>query len=420
MRLVTAMTLAGVVYVLAGNTAATAEDPIAAYERRIEQQQRELDEMRRELEALKRSMTRPASNPAEVVGEAAAETEPEQNFVLRKNENLSLSLSGRVHRMLLTVDDGANSDLFFTDSEQGPTMLRLDAAGRVSDSFTLGAALETGIRQNRPFLVSQDSPESATSVTVRIAEAYFESARFGRLSLGRGFASAWMAPEIDLSGTQYASLLPVGMLAPGMKFVNAANNSLSDVQVLDHFVDVERLLAADRMRYDSPRFGPGLQVSGSVASDGRWDAALRAKPRTFGDWMLVGGAAYLNKPFSTTDRRYDAGVSVLHKPSGLNLTVGGTRERLTSGRDSKSYVIKAGWLADLVSLGKTAFSVDYYSVSDLRLANDAGESFGLFAVQKWPKYGLDMYAGYRRYEVDRPDTTLKTLDVYVLGVGFNF
>lgn len=399
---------------------AQSAEQLAAYERRIAEQQRQLDEMRRELEALKAAMQAPADAQAEVAAAADATPAPDRRYTLRKNENLAVTFSGRVHRMLLAVDDGANTDAFFTDSEQGPTMFRFDATGEVSDSLTIGGTLETGLRQNRPIQISQDSPESPTSVTVRLAEAYFHSTRYGRLSMGRGFAAAWLAPEIDLSGTQYASLLPVGMLAPGMKFVDAADNSLSDIRVLDHFVDLERALLVDRVRYDSVRFGPGLQLSGSIASDGRWDTALRIKPKAIGNFTLVGGAAYQDKPFLGIDRRYDAGASVLHNPTGLNLTVGGSRERLASGRNSSTYVIKAGWLADLVSLGKTAFSVDYYSVSDLRLDGDEGDSYGIFAVQKWPEYGLDLYAGLRRYEVDRPDVALKDLDVYAIGVGFNF
>lgn len=407
------------VFVSVNSTAATL-DQIAEFERRVETQQRQLDDLKQELQALKAAAAslQGGAPAARAADEAPAEVD--SRYIQRKNENLSLTFSGRVHRMVLNVDDGANTDLFFTDSEQGPTMLRFDANGRVSDSLSLGATLETGIRQNRPFLVSQDKSDGGTDVTVRIAEAHFDSARFGRLSLGRGFAAAWLAPEMDLSGTQFASLLPVGMLAPGMKFVNANDNSLSDVQVLQHFVDVERLLLVDRARYDSPRFGTGLQVSGSVASDGRWDIALRAKPRAGKDWTFVGGASFQEEPFTEIDRRQDAVFSVRHNSSGLNLTVGGSIENLTGGRDANTWLVKAGWLTDIVSLGKTAFSIDYYATSDIRIAGDEAQSIGLFAVQKWPTYGLDFYAGYRRYDVRRPDIDLKALDIIALGLALNF
>ena len=127
----------------------------------------------------------------------------------------------------------------------------------------------SGRRQNRPFLVSQDMRDSGASVTVRHAEVFF-STPAGKFTLGRGFAAAWLAAEIDLSGTQFANLLPVGMLAPGLKFVDRSTGELGSIRVREHFVDVERLLLVDRLRYDSPRFG-GAQISGSLAGDNRWD-----------------------------------------------------------------------------------------------------------------------------------------------------
>ena len=407
--------LAVVSILMASPVSAQTVAQVEEYERRIEAQQRQLDEMRRELDAIKAAVAEQAAGPP-----ATEQEKKGSKFVLRKNENLELTFSGRVHRMLLTVDDGANTDMFFTDSEQGPTMLRFDALGKVDDSLSLGATIETGIRQNRPFQVSQDNPNAGTDVTVRIAEVYLNSKRAGKFSLGRGFSAGWLAPEMDLSGTQFANLLPVGMLAPGMKFVDASDNSLSDIQVLTHFVDVERLLLVDRARYDSPQFGPGLQLSGSVAHDSRWDLALRAKPKTGDDWTFVGGASFQDEPFLGIDQRVDAVASIRHNRTGLNLTVGGVRDDLTSGGNSNTYIVKAGWLTDVVSLGKTAFSIDYYNVSDLRLDGDEGESIGLFAVQKWLSFGLDFYVGYRRYDVSRPDIDLKDLDILTLGAAFNF
>ena len=400
---------------------AQSAEQIAQYEERIAEQQRQLDEMRAELDALKATVD---ANTAKEAAATATETskmpaEAESKLVFRKNENLSLQLSGRLHRMIMNVDDGADTTALFTDSEQGPTMLRFDATGKVNDGLTVGATIETGIRQNRPFQVSQDNTSAGTSVNVRIAEAFINSTRFGKLSLGRGFGASWLAPEMDLSGTQFASLLPVGMLAPGLKFVDASDNSLSDIQVLDHFVDVERLLLVDRVRYDSPQFGPNLQLSSSLAADSRWDVALRAKPKASDSWTFVGGASYQHEPFLDIKSRQDAVVSMRHNASGLNLTVGAVREELDSGRDANTYIVKAGWLTDLVSLGKTAFSIDFYKVEDLRLSGDQADSIGLFAVQKWPTYGIDFYGGYRFYDVDRSDVDLKKLNLFALGVALN-
>lgn len=77
-------------------------------------------------------------------------------------------------------------------------------------------------------------------------------------------------------------------------------------------------------------------------------------------------------------------------------------------------------MTDLVSLGKTASSLDYYKVRDARLEGDETQSFGVFAVQEWPDNGLDSYWGYRLYDVKRPDIVLKDLDIVALGAALNF
>jgi len=353
-----------------------------------------------------------------------AELEEEQSepniepVVLAKNKNLRLTLGGRIHRMIQVVDDTLATDAFFTDSEQGPTALKLHAEAVPSDRLSIAAILEVAIQQNRPFKVNQEEPNPGIDITGRIAEITFEGPGFGKFSLGRGFAAAWLSPEIDLSGTQYAALLPVGTLAPGMLFVDATTNQYSDIVVGTYFIDVERLLIIDRLRWDSPRIA-GLQLSGSIAADSRWDTALRAN-YTPGPFTLVAGGSYQNNPFEGIETRYDGAVSARHEPTGLNLTVGASMDDLAGGDTATTWIVKAGWLADLVSLGKTAFSLDHYRVSDLRVDGDRGTSWGFFAMQKWPTYGLDFYVGVRRYEVSDTSLDLEPLFVVPVGVVFNF
>lgn len=121
------------------------------------------------------------------------------------------------------------------------------------------------------------------------------------------------------------------------------------------------------------------ELEAENADDSRWDTALRAK-YTPGRFTVVAGGSYQNKPFTGVDTRYDGVASVRHDPSGLNLTAGATNEKMTRGATATSWIVKLGWLADLVPLGKTAFSADYYRVSDIRVDGDRSTSYGLFAM----------------------------------------
>jgi hypothetical protein len=340
-------------------------------------------------------------------------------FVLSRSENGVITLGGRLHRVFMLVDDGASRNGFFMDSDQGPSMLRVDVSNEPASGWTLSGTLEVGIQSNRAFRVSQDDPNPGTDIQVRDADIHLESEKFGRFSLGRGLAAAWVVSELDLSGTVPAALLATGTLAPGMKFVDRSTNELSSIQVSQHFVDTERLLLVDRFRYDSPTFGGGLQLSGTLAADERWDAALRYYP-SLDDWSVRAAATYQHKPFRDVDDRVDLGLSTRHNETGLSLTGGISWGSVTDGRDAAGYVIKGGWLTDLTSLGYTAFSIDYTGGSDVILDGDKSDSFGLFALQKWDSAGLDLYVGYRRYEVMRPDIDLRPLNVLASGVMFTF
>jgi hypothetical protein len=388
------------------------------------EQQRQLDAMREELETLKKAagITAVAGEQQSMAQISSDDVNPEPEhgrFVMRRSESAVLTLGGRLHRVLMQVDDGASRNGFFMDSGQGPTMLRADVRSRVNSEWTLAGALEVGIQSNPAFQVSQDNPNPGTNISVREADLEVQSDRFGKFSFGRGFAAAWVVPELDLSGTVPSALLANGNLAPGMKFVERTTDELSSITVSQHFADTERLLLVDRFRYDSPAFGGGFRLAGTIAADSRWDTALRFYP-TVENWTIRAAATYQHKPYQDLDHRFELGASARHDASGLSLTAGWIHGEALDERDLEAYIIKAGWLAELNSLGPTAFSIDYSTGSDARLAGDEARSFGIFAQQKWEALGLDLYGGYRRYTVDRPDINLRPMDVLVFGGIYTF
>jgi hypothetical protein len=108
-------------------------------------------------------------------------------------------------------------------------------------------------------------------------------------------------------------------------------------------------------------------------------------------------------------------------PNGNRLAVRQiSTQRFILAGARRHLIIKAGWLTNLNSLGYTAFSADYSSGRDARLADDESESIGLFVQQKLDSVGLDLYGGFRRYEVERPDIDLRPMNVFVLGTIFTF
>jgi len=339
--------------------------------------------------------------------------------VQRAHKNGKLTLSGRIHRVVMLVDDGVSNNGFFMDSDQGPSMLRVDISNKSKKAWTVSGSLEVGIQSNRSFHVNQENPNPGTDIRVIVAEIVFYNSKIGRFSFGRGFAAAWVAPEVDLSGTVPAALLAVGNLAPGMLFVDNSNNDLSSIRVSDHFIDTERLLLTDRFRFDSKKFWSGMQLSGSIAADSRWDAALRFYPE-INKYKIRMVVTYQHKPFRDIDHRVDLAFSIRHIYTGFSLTSGITYGITNTDRTAMGYVIKGGWLKKIISLGTTAFSIDYSLGNDILFQQDKAQSLGFFVLQKWNSIGVDFYAGFRNYNVKRQDIDLKPLDIFSLGVMYTF
>jgi len=333
--------------------------------------------------------------------------------VQRAHQNGKLTLSGRIHRVVMLVDDGVSNNGFFMDSD------RVDVNNQSQKGWIVSGSLEVGIQSNRSFHVNQKNPNPGTDIRVIVAEIVFYNCKIGRFSFGRGFAAAWVAPEVDLSGTVPAALLAVGNLAPGMLFVDDSNNELSSIQVSDHFVDTERLLLTDRFRFDSKKFWSGLQLSGTIAADSRWDVALRFYP-TLNNWNIKTVATYQHKPFRDIEHRGDLAFSIRHIHTGLSLTAGISYGITKNDRTANGSVVKVGWRKKLINLGYTAFSVDYSFGNDVLSQQDKAESIGFFALQKWKAVGVDFYAGFRNYKVFRLDIDLKPLDTYTLGIIYTF
>jgi hypothetical protein len=331
----------------------------------------------------------------------------------------SLVLSGRVHRAMMLVEDGASSNGFFMDSEQAGSMLRADAAKRYDGDWSVSGALQVAIQSNPGILVSQDDPNPGTLLTILDAEFALEHARFGTARFGRMPAAAWAASEFDLSGTVPSALVATGALAPGMKFVDQSTNELSDIRVLGYFLSGERLLLTDGIRYDSPRFGGGGQLSGTYAADKRWDAALRYYP-TFDRWSFRAIATYQHRPQPDIEHRGDLGLSLRHDGTGLSLTGVLVRGYTGSDRVQAGRSLKIGWANKLVPLGTTALSIDYGRGADVRVAGDRGESTGFFAQQNWDSLQVIFYAGYRTYYVSRPDISLNRLHTLATGAMLTF
>ena len=115
---------------------------------------------------------------------------------------------------------GLKDDVFWRAND---ARAYVDATGKLSEGNTVGGTIEVDVRPNAAERVDVHyANDGTTSLNIRIAEAFFNSNRWGDVTLGQGWtASSRVTRYTDLSNTDaISSGTSVGHLAGGTQFIN--------------------------------------------------------------------------------------------------------------------------------------------------------------------------------------------------------
>jgi hypothetical protein len=415
---------------------------------RVQALERQIEEMRRGFEAQMQALERevetlrgaaslpppPVAPPAQVAG-SGREEQPEETtrqteeatepVVSSGQPKIKLSVSGQINRAVNLADDGDRTKAYFVDSDVSNSRLRLLGTAEVNQDVRFGAQLETAFSPNNSFDVSQTDEETDDFVDVRRAEAAVDSKRFGRLWLGKGSSATDDIAEYDLSGVDVIMYSGVSDIVGGLFFTDE-EGELTGLTVGSAFFNFDGG-RQNRVRYDTPTFGPGLQLSASTGADQRYDVALNLGGE-FGAWpgVTVGpfttlAAIGIGDPSeSGVDYRMAGSASILHDASGLNLTVSGGMDE-ADGRDPYNLYIKGGWYGTLNTLGNTGFGIDFTRSHEVAEAGDTGYSVGGAVVQTIEGYGTELYGQVRWFTLDREEApSVEDVLVGTLGTRVKF
>jgi hypothetical protein len=420
--------------------AQTPEERIQALEQQMLEMQRAFQEqmqaLQREVEALREAAPAPippAPMPPVAVQEYGVEEEPEETtrateeatkpVVSSSQPRVKLSVSGQVNRAVNVANDGDQTKAYYVDNNVSNSRLRLLGVGQLTEDLRFGAQLETAFSPNNSADVSQINETADDFLDVRRAEAAIDSMRFGRLWLGKGSSATDAVAEYDLSGIDVIMYSAVEDIAGGLLFRDN-DGDLTDVSIGDAFSDFDGG-RQDRVRYDKV-FGD-LQFSASTGSDQRYDAALSFGNK-FGSWQGVqlgpfttlGGVGIADPSAQDVDFRVLGSASVLHDPTGLNLTLSGGMDE-ADGRDPYNLYVKGGWYGTLNTLGNTGFGIDLTRSHEIATAGDTGYSVGGAVVQTVEGYGTELYSQIRWYALDRDDApSVDDIVVGTLGTRVKF
>ncbi len=403
----------------------------------VQEQQKQLGAQAETIEALKsrvdqlerkstetQNIATEAQSTAEKAFDTAEKTSAGQlpdKVITSGQEKIKLAISGQLNRATNIADDGDETKAYFVDNDVSNSRVRFVGTGQVTPETTLGTTVEVAFSPNNSFDVSQDNEEADDFIDLRKVEGSARNDRLGRLLFGKGAAAADDTAEYDLSLVAGPIMYSgVADIAGGLQFVD--DGALTGVTVGDAFFNFDGN-RQDRVRYDSPVFGPGVQLAVSAGSDQRYDAAL-TWGGDYGDWSGVDigdystlGAISIREPNADNVRwRLAGSYSVLHNPTGLSLTVSGGMDSKNRGDDPYNLYGKLGWDTSFFQFGPTGFGVDYTYSQDVSADGDEGMSVGLAAIQLIEDYGTELYAQVRIYDLDR-DNANSVDDIVVGTVG---
>ncbi|MEP1929895.1 MAG: hypothetical protein ABJJ37_01285, partial [Roseibium sp.] len=255
---------------------------------------------------------------------------------------------------------------------------------------------------------------------IRKVDFSFKTANYGTFSAGQGNMATDGAAETDLSGTTLVNYSSVPDTAGSFEFRTSAG-ALSGITIGDNFSNFDGSRRG-RVRYDSPTFS-GFRVSAAWGKeilaenndDEFMDVALRYA-NEFGKIKLAGAVGISRRDSNGTDRDDTIGsISMLHD-TGFNATLAlGDREGAGDYRYGK-----VGYIGNWLSAGTTALSVDYYDGSDTISSGSSSESFGFGVVQRIDSVRLEVYLGYRTYELSETTQSYQDASSVLFGTRLKF
>ena len=401
---------------------------IQALERQMEEMRRTMQSMEAELEALRkapppevvaaprrcrrRSSRRSCATslPAETITTTEEATEP---VVSSSQPKIKVSLSGQVEpgdqlrRMTATAPRPTSSTTTSRTRDSG-----LLGLANYNEDVRFGGLLEVAFSPNNSSDVSQDNEDAGDLIDVRRAETGVDSKRFGRLWLGEGSAATDNVAEYDLSGIDVIMYAGVADIVGGLQFTDE-DGDLTGLTVADAFFDFDGD-RQNRVRYDTPVFGPGLQFSTSAGADQRYDASLNWGG-DFDQWsgVEVGpfttlAAIGISDPSENgVDYRLMGSGSILHNPTGLNLTVSSGMDQADEG-DPYNLYGKLGWYGDAQHPRQYGLWRRLHAWQRRFGARRYGYSVGGAVVQTIEGYGTELYSQVRWYTLDRDDRRAST------------
>jgi hypothetical protein len=409
--------------------------------------------------------------------------ELEATTARKGNRKVSLEISGWLNKTILFWDDSIRRDVYAgIDNDAAESRFRFTGSATISPDVTAGFVYEFGSHGSQTNEVDQTNggdDRGFGAQRLRQANAWLESKRLGRVTLGFASQATDGIAEIDLSRTDVVAGSSVDSWIAGFR-ANANGALYSNVTMYEFFLGNFDGGRDQLIRYDSPTIS-GFRLSASVSGgtiyrtsvagqlpptgpeSTEWDIALRYA----GEWngfRFASGIGYhegqiTDSNFGTApgqiagqqvaniipNKKVVASSSVLHVPSGLFFSSasgwlkfdqglpGGPPDAGIGGAELRFLYVKSGILANLLPVGQASIYGEYYRMEKEVDGVSAADPFILFpgvdhsstmwgvgVVQHIDAAAMEIYAAYRFYDspnIPGPAQVFEFGDFHMIQVG---
>jgi hypothetical protein len=335
------------------------------------------------------------------------------------------TIYGQVNLTYQSFDDGEETTSNIVDNGNWNSRLGITHI-LPFESSTLRFRFESGLTLRNTSLVDQNQTPDWDEWQ-RTLLRWFEVASdsdIGTISLGQGATAANGTAGLDDSGTFVGGATDSSDGFASFRFRDE-DGELTNVSIgsVNSALDASRRF---RARYDTPVVG-GLMLSASygqnvlvTADENDYYEVAARWTGDVGDVAVRSAIGYqwIDNPNGDLTERLAGSFTMVHTPTGLNLSVS-AGDQFDGG---PSYVwARAGWLAEIFSVGTTALSVDYYNGSDFRTEGAVTENYGFYAVQSFDAASIDIYASWRTFTYsDNTGVSYQDAQGVLAGARFYF
>ncbi|MEE4187078.1 MAG: porin [Roseobacter sp.] len=337
--------------------------------------------------------------------------------------NPTFDFYGQLNFGLFDVDDGTESETFFTDNDNSNSRLGLWYSNDLAGGATVKFNFEFSLGFEGSSAATMDDHDASIDLgrsDLRKLEVIYETPTLGKLSFGQGGTATDGTAEADFSGTSVIAYVGIADLAGSFEF-RPNGGALSGIAISDTFKSFDGARRF-RLRFDTPSWnGLVFSVSGGEEvidqdnEDEFYDLAGKYTA-DYGDVKIDSRLGY--SWVSGGNGRLLGSIAGLHEPTGLSLALSAAEEQDDS--DAAFYYVKLGYQQDWFAAGKTAVSIDYYDGSDFEVDGSDSSSMGIAVVQSIDAYALELYAAYRAHEFDAPGTDFEDIDSFAIGARWKF